>query len=75
MIPPCLNNDVDVTSKVNPQAIKALRMLCSKNDALLTVDSLDYFIHNKFIFPKRSDLEELWVQLEPLLSFLCKKEF
>ncbi|MHB1342707.1 MAG: ParB/RepB/Spo0J family partition protein [Coriobacteriia bacterium] len=63
-----VNNDPDF--RAHPLAIKALRQLVKRDDTLLTVETFDAFVHNKYKFPSPSDLRNLWAQLEELFGVL-----
>jgi hypothetical protein len=52
----------------NPNVLKALRKLLSDKDALLSVDSLDLYVHNPYVPPDEAALRRFWGELEGLLQ-------
>lgn len=65
------NDDPDF--KVHPLALKALKQLTAKDNTLLTVETLDSFVHNKYSFPTEKELRSLWSQLEEVFKVLLAK--
>ena len=53
---------------VNPLARKVISKLVSSTDSILSADSLDFFVHNRFACPTESELRSLWEKLEELFK-------
>jgi len=62
--------DQNPTIDLSPQAMKALRKAVSDNDHPLSLDSLDQFVHNKYVAPEEKQLRNFWNLFEKLLVFL-----
>ena len=52
----------------NPNLLRGLNKLLSDSDSLLSVDSLDLYVHNPYVCPDEATLRRFWVQLEGLLQ-------
>lgn len=54
--------------ELNPLAHKSVKKLISDKGSMFSVDSLDFFVHNKFYCPTEEKLRGFWIQLEELFK-------
>lgn len=54
----------------NANLLKALRKMLSEKDKLLSVDTLNLFVHNEHFCPTEDDLRKLWQTLEALFQII-----
>lgn len=50
--------------------LRALKKLITEKDALISVDSLNLFVHNQYIYPNEDTLRRFWMQLERLFQII-----
>lgn len=63
---------VDDSSRIisNGNLLKALRKLVSQKKDLLSVDTLNLFVHNQHFYPNEGDLRSFWSQLQGLFEII-----
>jgi len=54
----------------NGNIIKSINKLISQKDKLISIDSLNLFVHNEHIYPNETTLREFWAQLQPLFEII-----
>ena len=54
----------------NANLLKALRKMLSEKDKLLSVDTLNLFVHNEHFYPTEDNLRKLWQTLEGLFQII-----
>lgn len=62
--------DKDANIINNGNLLKALRKLISQDKALLSIDTLNLFVHNQHFYPNEDDLREFWPQLQGLFEII-----
>jgi hypothetical protein len=63
-----VDKDTDIIR--NGNLLKALRKLISQDKELLSIDTLNLFVHNQHFYPNEDDLREFWSQLQGLLEII-----
>ncbi len=63
-----VDKDTDIIS--NGNLLKALRKLVSQDKDLLSVDTLNLFVHNQHFYPNEDYLREFWPQLQGLFEII-----
>jgi hypothetical protein len=58
----------DVTIITNGNLLKALRKVIAQPDSLISVDTLNLFVHNQHFNPTEDTLRQFWKQLQGLLE-------
>jgi hypothetical protein len=54
----------------NANLLTALRKMLSEKDKLLSVDTLNLFVHNEHFYPTEDDLRRLWQTMEGLFQII-----
>ncbi|MBW1677882.1 MAG: hypothetical protein JRJ13_14465 [Deltaproteobacteria bacterium] len=63
-----VNKDTDIIR--NGNLLKALRKLIDQKHELLSIDSLNLFVHNQHFYPNEDILRRFWQQLEGLFQII-----
>jgi hypothetical protein len=48
---------------LDPRALKAVNQLMSQKDSLISVDTLDAYVHNPYRLPDERQLRTIWLTL------------
>jgi hypothetical protein len=60
----------DTQISANPNLLKALRKINSQKDEMISIDSLNLFVHNQHFAPKEQTLRDFWNQLQGLFEII-----
>lgn len=63
-----VEKDTDIIS--NGNLLKALNKLVSQKKELLSIDTLNLFVHNQHFYPNEDDLRDFWSQLRGLFEII-----
>lgn len=64
-------DDLNNTKKIPDQLRKAIHNVATGNGLLgVSVKSMNQYVHNKYTYPKVSDLKSSWNELQPFLEAL-----
>lgn len=65
----------DDNFRAHPHALKVARQLIDEQDKsnLITVERMNSFVHNKFVFPDAKILRNLWAGLEKIFEVLLEE--
>lgn len=63
-----VDKETDIIS--NGNLLKALRKLVSQDKELLSIDTLNLFVHNQHFYPNEDDLRGFWPQLQGLFEIV-----
>lgn len=63
-----VHKDTDIIS--NGNLLKALRKFVSQKKELISIDTLNLFVHNQHFYPNEDDLRSFWLQLQGLFEII-----
>jgi hypothetical protein len=63
-----VDKDTDIIR--NGNLLKALRKLISQKHELISIDSLNLFVHNQHFYPNEDGLRDFWTQLQGLFEIV-----
>ncbi len=63
-----VDKDTDIIS--NGNLLQALRKLISQKNTLLSIDTLNLFVHNQHFYPNENTLRPFWPQLQGLFEII-----
>ena len=57
----------------NPNLLKAIKKTVADKESLLSIDTLDLFVHNQHFHPNEETLRSFWTQLQGLFEILMSE--